>query len=330
MTPNSHARDGRRCIPIPIPIPISLAFALLAAVAAAGCAKRDTLRTLDRVALPDSVSAAATLAIDSLGRAWVGDSARLTAFDTAGRTLARVPVELKGAPRLLWIDSGRVVLRVPGASGVVDAVTGKPGAVRRSDAPLARDPRGRWVYTATRTGSVLGLDPTSLAPRWGWPDAGSAVAALAVSPLADRVYVALAGSDRNDVPPSIEVHDALSGRVLSTYRTAEPARRLEVAPDGTLYALVGGDVVALRHGREGLKPLWSRGFGGIGHAPADELRVSPSGGRIAVLARGKDLRLLAAADGKVLEESKQSPRDVAWDAAGRLWVLGAREIRIVR
>jgi hypothetical protein len=58
--------------------------------------------------------------------------------------------------------------------------------------------------------------------------------------------------------------------------------------------------------------------------------VSPNGGRIAVLARGKDLRLLAAADGKVLEESKQSPRDVAWDAAGRLWVLGAREIRIVR
>lgn len=326
MTPNSYARDGRRAIPIPV----SLAFALLAVFTISGCAKRDTLRTLDRVALPDSVSADATLTIDSLGRAWVGDSTKLTAFDTAGRTLARVPVELKGAPRLLWIDSGRVVLRVHGASGSVDAVTGKLEAVRRSDAPLARDPRGHWVYTATRTGSVLGLDPRSLAPRWGWPDAGSAVVALAVSPLADRVYVALAGSGRNDVPPSIEVHDALSGRVLSTYRTAEPARRLEVAPDGTLYALTGGDVVALRHGREGLKPLWSRGFGGIGHAPADELRVSPSGGRIAVLARGKDLRLLAAADGKVLEESKQSPRDVAWDAAGRLWVLGAREIRIVR
>jgi hypothetical protein len=150
------------------------------------------------------------------------------------------------------------------------------------------------------------------------------------SPLADRVYVALAGSDRNDVPPSIEVHDALSGRLLSVYRTEAPARRLEVAPDGTLYGLIGGDVVALRHGREGLRPLWSRGFGGIGQPGADELRVSPSGARIAVLARGKALRLLAAADGKVLQEGKQSPRDVAWDAAGRLWVLGAREIRIVR
>jgi hypothetical protein len=132
------------------------------------------------------------------------------------------------------------------------------------------------------------------------------------------------------VPSSIEVHDALSGRLLSAYRTDPEARRLEVAPDGTLYALIGGEVVALRHGREGLRPLWSKGFGGLGHPEADELRVSPSGARLAVVARGKDLRLLAAADGRVLQESKQSPRDVAWDAAGRLWVLGAKEIRIVR
>ncbi|HKP76017.1 MAG TPA: hypothetical protein VJT67_10770, partial [Longimicrobiaceae bacterium] len=205
----------------------------------------------------------------------------------------------------------------------------KPGGVRRSEAPLARDPRGRWVFTASRTGSVLGLDPASLAVRWGWPDAGSRVSALAVSPLGDRVYVALAGNGRNDVPSSIEVRDALSGRLLSTYETSSLARRLAAAPDGTLYALIGGDVVALRPGRGGLEPRWSKGFGGIaGRGEADELRVSPSGMRVAVLARGRSLRLLGAADGKVLEESKQSPRDVAWDAAGRLWVLGAREIRI--
>jgi hypothetical protein len=322
MTPNPHAPDGWRH-------GRGALLLLFVSLSIAGCRKQDTLRTLDRVPLPDSVSATATLVLDSLGRAWVGDSARLTAFDTAGRALARVPVELRGAPRLLWLDSGRVVLRVPTAAGVVDSA-GKPGAVRRSAAPLVRDPRRRWVYTATRTGSVLGLDPRTLAPRWGWPDAGSPVSALAVSPLGDRVYVALSGSDRNDVPPSIEVRDALSGRLLSTWRTGGPARRLEVAPDGTLYGLIGGDVVALRHGRAGLKPLWSRGFGGIGQLEADELRVAPSGARIAVLVRGKNLRLLSAADGKVLEEGKQSPRDVAWDAAGRLWVLGAREIRIVR
>jgi DNA-binding beta-propeller fold protein YncE len=304
--------------------------AIVVLLLAAACRGRDTLRTLERVPLPDSVSPAATLALDSLGRAWVGDSARLSVLDSTGRAVTQLPVALRGAPRLLWLDSGRVYLRVDDAAGVVDAVTGAPGSVRRSGAPLARDPRRRWVYTATRTGSVLGLDPRSLAPRWGWPDAGSPVSALAVSPLGDRLYVALTGSDRNDVPPSIEVRDALSGRLLSVTRTSAPARRLEAAPDGTLYGLIGGDVVALRHGRAGLKPLWSRNFGGIGHPEADELRVSPSGARLAVVARGKALRLLSTADGTVLQEGKQSPRDVAWDAAGRLWVLGAREIRIVR
>lgn len=296
---------------------------------AGGCRKKDTLRTLERVPLPLRASPAATLAIDSLGRAWVGDSARLTALDSAGRPVARVPVALRGAPRLLWLDSARLVVRTPGAAGVVDAA-GKTAALRRSGAPLARDPRRRWVFTASSTGSVLGLDPRSLAPRWGWPDAGSPVSALAMSPLGDRVYVALSGSDHNDVPPSVEVRDAFSGRLLSVYRTSAPVRRLEAAPDGTLYGLAGGDVVALRPGRTGLRQLWSHGFGGIGRPEADELRVSPAGDRVAVLARGKELRLLSAADGKVLQEGKHSPRDVAWDAAGRLWVLGEREIRIVR
>ena len=80
-------------------------------------------------------------------------------------------------------------------------------------------------------------------------------------------------------------------------------------------------MVALRHGRAGLRPLWHHGFGGIGQADADELRVSPSGERVAVLARDKALRLLAAKDGKVLQEGKQSPRDVAWDADALGWIV---------
>ena len=312
-----------------IPIPRPAAVLLLAALAAA-CGKRETLHTLERIPLPDTVTAGATLALDSLNRAWIGQAGRLTAVDTAGHVRARIPVALEGTPHLLWLGGGRIYARTAQAATVIDEKSLKPGGVRRSEAPLARDPRGRWVFTASRTGSVMGLDTASLAVRWGWPDAGSRVSALAVSPLGDRVYVALAGSGRNDVPSSIEVRDALSGRLLSAYETSGAASRLEVAPDGTLYALIGGEVVALRHGREGLVPRWRKGFGGIGRGEPDELRVSPSGARVAVLARGRELRLLAAADGKVLEESKQSPRDVAWDAAGRLWVLGAREIRIAR
>ncbi len=276
----------------------------------------------------DSVPGDATLAIDSAGRAWIGRPGALVAVDTAGREVARVAVSLDGAPRLLWRAGPRTYVRGDEATGVVDSA-GKL-TVRRSDAPLARDPRGRWVYSATRNGSVLGLAPETLAPKWGWPDAGSAVSSLAVSPLGDRVYVALAGSERHDVPAGIEVRDALSGALLSTYGSGAAVRSLVAGPDGTLYGLIGGSVVALRHGPDGLKQVWSKDFGGIGGHDPDAVRVAPVGGRLAVVAFGRELHLLAAADGRVLEESKRAPRDAAWDAAGRLWVLGGREIRIVR
>jgi hypothetical protein len=303
-----------------------LAAALLASSA---CRKTDTLRTLERVALRDSVADGATLWVDRAGRVWIGRPGALAAYDSTGRELGRLPVALKGTPEILWTWPGRTYLRTDAAAAVLDSA-GKQAGARRSGAPVVADPRGRWVYTASRTGSVMGLAPESLGARWGWPDAGSAVTALAVSPLGDRVYVALAGSDAHGVAPGIEIRDALSGRLLSTYRTDAGLKALKVGPDGTLYGVLGGTVVALRHGPEGLKQIWSRDLGGIGHGNPDALRVSPDGKRVAVLARGKELHLLAAADGKVLEESKRAPRDAAWDAGGRLWVLGPREIRIVR
>jgi len=304
--------------------------AALAVAALAACGPRaDTLKTLEQVALRDSVAPDASLWLDRTGHAWVGQAGSLAAYDSTGRALGGMAVALKGTPQVLWTWKGRTYLRVPGATAVVDAA-GRQAGARRSDAPLAADPRGRWVYTATRTGSVMGLAPESLAPRWGWPDAGSAVSSLAVSPLGDRVYVALAGSTARGVNAGVEIRDALSGRVLSTFITDAGVKALQVGPDGTLYGIVGGTVVALRHGPEGLKQLWQRKVGGIGRDDPDALRVSPDGTRLAVLERGHGLHLLAAADGKVLEESKRAPRDAAWDASGRLWVLGAREIRIVR
>ena len=307
-----------------------MALALAAAAwLATACRKTDTLRTLERVALRDSVAADATLWLDRIGRVWIGGPGALAAFDSTGRALGRLPVPLKGTPEIVWTAAGRTYLRTDSAAAVLDSKGARAG-LRRSGAPVAADPRGRWLYTASRTGGVLGLAPESLGLRWGWPDAGSAVSALAVSPLGDRVYVALAGSDAHDVAPGIEIRDALSGRLLSTFHTDTRLTALQAGPDGTLYGVLGGTVVALRHGPEGLKQIWSRDLGGIGHATPNALRVSPDGARVAVLARGRELHLLAAADGKVLEESKRAPRDAAWDASGRLWVLGAREIRIVR
>jgi hypothetical protein len=308
-----------------------LAVALAAVALAVGACDRgkDTLATLESIALRDSVATDATLWLDPAGRAWIGGPGRLTAFDSTGRALGGMNVRLSGTPQILWSWPGRAYLRTGGAAAVVNAA-GEQTGLRRSAAPVAADPRGRWVYTATGNGSVLGLAPESLGARWGWPDAGSPVSALAVSPLGDRVYVALAGSERNNVQPAIQIRDALSGRLLSTFQTDGGVQALQVGRDGTLYGVLGGSVVALRHGREGLKQLWTRELGGIGRDDPDVLRVSPDGKRVAVVARGRELHLLAAGDGKVLEESKRAPRDAAWDASGRLWVLGAKEIRIVR
>jgi len=308
---------------------IALAAAAIAALGASACARKDTLKTLERVVLRDTVPAEASIWLDVAGRVWVGRPGALTEYDSTGRRLGRMRVPISGAPEVLWTVPGRIYLRTAGAATVIDGA-GKALATRRSGSPLAADPRGKWVYTATRTGSVLGLGAQTLGPLWGWPDTGSPVSALAVSPLGDRVYVALAGSEAHDVNAGIEIRDALSGRLLSTYLTNGGVKALRAGPEGTLYGVLGGTVVALRHGPEGLKQVWSRDVGGIGHDNPDALRVSPDGSRVAVLARGSELNLLAAADGAVLEQSKRAPRDATWDAAGRLWVLGAREIQIVR
>ncbi|HEX8245063.1 MAG TPA: hypothetical protein VF541_16250, partial [Longimicrobium sp.] len=86
-----------------------------------GCGKKDTLRTMDRIALRDSVSAEATLAVDAASHAWIGAPGALVAVDTAGREVARVPVSLAGTPRLLWTAAGRRYVRTEGASAVLDA-----------------------------------------------------------------------------------------------------------------------------------------------------------------------------------------------------------------
>jgi hypothetical protein len=297
----------------------------------AGCRPGgESLRTLERVALHDSVTRDATLALDAGGTAWIGQPGTLAAYDSAGHRLTGFGVALPGAPRLLWNDGARLTLRTPAGAAVAESSGTRLGGTRRSAAPLARDPRGHWVFSATANGSVLGLDPATLAPRWGWPDAGSRVSALAVSPLGDRVYVALAGNADHDVAPAIQVRDAFSGRLLATWPSGLEVRVLEAAPNGTLFAAVGDEVMALRPVPDGLKKVWATGFGGFGRARPDALRVSPGGDRLAALARGRELRLLASADGRVLQESKEAPRDAAWDVSGRLWVLGAREIRIVR
>ncbi|HEU0012368.1 MAG TPA: hypothetical protein VFQ45_01720, partial [Longimicrobium sp.] len=173
------------------------AAALLAVALAAACRPRgDTLQTLWRIPVPAEAAAGRTLGLDSAGRAWIGVPGGLVAVDSAGRTAGRVTVRGDSVPRLLWQGPGTLALAA-GRSRLTraDAAGGAAGGGWESRAlrGAAPDPRGRWVYAATRTGGVVGLDARTLAPRWGWPDAGAEATGIAVSTLADRVYVALGG-----------------------------------------------------------------------------------------------------------------------------------------
>jgi hypothetical protein len=306
-----------------------LAVAVLALAAALGACVRgrdDDLRTLRRIPLPDSLPDGATLAFDSLDRAWVGTPGRLTAYDSTGRVVARLPIPGEGAPRVLWAAGARLVARQGDRLLLVDPGTAKVAAMRASNAPVARDPRGRWIYSATRTGGVLGLDPASLKPKWGWPDAGSRATAIAVSPLGDRVYVALAGDGDRDLEPVVQVRDAFSGRLLSEFELDGPLAALAARHDGTLYAVADGAVARLRHGPGGLSREWRVSPGGDGR----ELRMAPVGGRVAVVEPGEGARVLHAGTGAVVGSSNTAPLDVAYDGKGRLWMLYPRQIRVLR
>ena len=318
-------------VPIPhsrFPIPFFLAVVL----ALAACKEEGgELPILKRIPLPEPVSATATLTTDDAGRVWVGDAGRLTVLDTLGHVTARIPVP--GAPaRVLRMHGARIYLtRGPRDLAVVDAGTGRILAERRARraAPVVIDPMARWAFTTARWGGVLGLD-TLLVTRWGWPEAGSEAGALAISPLGDRVYLAVNGDD--DRSPALQVRDAYSGRVLSGWEPPAPVRGLEAAADGRLYGWDDDGAFALRHTTGGLAEVWRVSLGRAGLERIDALRVSPSGARIAVLARGEGggVRVLDTADGRVVAREGEAPPDAAWDVRGRLLVLMTREVRVVR
>lgn len=309
----------------------SLVVALLVA---AGCKPEETLPVAWTTPLPHPAAEGATLALDSARIAWIGGPGRLAGVDSAGRVVSTVTVAGDSVPRLLWRSGGRLVIALGSrrlARG--EAVGGRAAAGWSSTAmrAAARDPRGRWVFTANRRGGVVGLDPATLAPRWGWAETGGEAVGLAVSPLADRVYVS---TDRvEDVAPAVQVRDAASGRVLFAADQAEPLRGLVAGPDGTLYGWqASGVVVRLRHGAQGLRRIWAETPAVRGPGGELEVRVDPAGRRVAVFGRGRGARLavLDALTGRVLGQTNAAPLDAAFDVGGRLYLLEPGELRVLR
>lgn len=310
---------------------VSLVLALLLA---GGCKPEETLPVAWTTPLPHPAAEGATLALDSARIAWIGGPGRLAGVDSAGRVVSTVTVSGDSVPRLLWRSGPRLVIALGSrrlARG--EAAGGRAAAGWGSTAmrAAARDPRGRWVFTANRRGGVVGLDPATLAPRWGWAETGGETVGLAVSPLADRVYVS---TDRvEDVAPAVQVRDAGSGRVLFAADQAEALRGLAAGPDGTLYGWqASGLVVRLRHGAQGLRRIWAETPAVRGPGGELEVRVDPAGRRVAVFGRGRGARLavLDALTGRMLFQTNAAPLDAAFDVEGRLYLLEPGELRVLR
>ncbi|HLM66705.1 MAG TPA: hypothetical protein VK358_04215, partial [Longimicrobium sp.] len=273
-----------------------------------------------------------TLSVDSAGLLWIGTPGRLAALDTAGRVVSQVRISRDSVPRVLWRTGPRLVIVDGRRLSLADAAAGGTAAFGWGSTGFraaARDPRGRWVYAANRRGGIMGLDPATLRPRWEWAETGGEALGVAVSPLADRVYVSV---DRaGEVPPAVQVRDAVSGRVLLAADQADPLRGLTAGPDGTLYAYASGLVVRMRHGPQGLRRVWSETPGVRGPAGEMELRVDPSGARVAVFGRGRGARLavLDALTGNVLGQTT-APLDAAFGMEGRLYLLEPGAVRVMR
>lgn len=308
-----------------------LGAACLAVLLAAACRREPAIPAERRLPFAAPVAEGATLAADSAGLLWIGTPGRLTAMDTAGRGVAQVRITRDSVPRLLW-RSGPQLTLVDGRRLSHAAATGgtaEPGWGSTSFRAAARDPRGRWVYAVTRRGGVMGLDPATLRPRWSWAEEGGEAVGIAVSPLADRVYVSV---DRaGDQPPAVQVRDAVSGRLRFSADQGDALRGLTAGPDGTLYGYTDGMVVRLRHVPQGLRRVWAETPDVRGAAGEMELRLDPSGARLAVFGRGRGARLtlLDALTGRVLGQTT-APLDAAFGAEGRLYLLEPGAVRVMR
>jgi hypothetical protein len=293
-----------------------------------GCRAAEPLPTLRRIPVATPLPGGATLEVDSTGVPWLGLPGRLVALDSTGAVTAAVPTGGDTIPRLLWRSGDRLVLRAGNRLLLAPAAGGDP--VERSALAarvVLRDPGGRWIYLVTPAGGVVGVDTADLTPRWGWPEVGGDVTGAAISPLGDRLYVAVdAGRDRGG--GAWVVRDVVGGGVLLREPADPPFSPLLAAGETTLVGLSGGEVVRFRPGLDGAERVWLRALPAARDA-AGRVRVDRSGRRVAVLGPGGRLFLLDGADGRVIGEAPE-PLDAAFDPAGRLYLLEEGGVRVVR
>ena len=303
-------------------------FALGMTLCACGRMEGRVLQVVERVQLGSDSSS--TVAVDSVGRHWLGSTGALQVRDSAGDG-ASVPAPGAEAPRVLGWIGRQAYLRVADEVAVVEL--GADSALARRGGfgvnPVSLDVRGRVVLEAAASGAVIGYDPGTLEPLWAWPALAQRSTALAVSPEGDRVYQALGTGEQAH---RVLIRDLQSGRVLSSASFPAPFRALVTDDDGVLYGIVsdrrGAAVLALRPRAHDLELVWRV------RLPASEdeaeMRIDVRASRVLVWGSGVGLRLIDASDGTIIGRTRTDPLDATLDPGGELWALFSGELQRLR
>jgi hypothetical protein len=291
----------------------------------------DTLAVVETLALPGN--SFATLHVHAPDAFWIGAPGELVRLDRGGGELARIPVEA-GLPEFVGAAENLVFFRTPTSLLAVDAGAGALLA-ERPEPPIdaaVLDVRGRYLFRTSGAGAVLGHEPSTLQPLWGWGAVGAPATALGLSPEGDRVYEAIDTREAGR-PPELLIRDLQTGRILRRLELVDPIRALAWDQYGRLFALtwggsLGGDVLAMGWERGEPRTLWRRSLDDFGIDGPARLRLSPSGRLLGILGLESEagLHVLDVETGETLETLRGAAFDLAFGPADEIYLLQSSEL----
>lgn len=308
-------------------------WVLSLALAAAGCGPGDRKLVAARHLAID-VDSAATLHVDAAGRFWIGGAGAAVVLDGGGAELFRVSTPGAAAPEVAASAGGVTHLQAGDTLVAVDASTGARKGARGGFAGVVvrADARGRYVLQGAASGAVLGFDPVTLEPRWGWASRGDPTTALAAAPEGDVLWQALEMGENAGL---LLERDLQTGRVLEDARMFDRIAALEATPGGDLMAAIVGTrrvhVILLRPRGSSMTQIW-RSVVDLDGAQAVRMRYAAGTGIVAIFTPGSEtgLRVLDAKTGESRGFIEDAPLDAAFGPDGALYLLYPRQLLRVR
>lgn len=305
----------------------------LALLATAGCGPGDRKLVTARHLRID-VDSASTLHVDSDGRFWIGRPGAAVVLGQGGAELFRVSTPGAAAPEFVASPGGVLYLQAGDTLVAVDASTGARRGARGGFAGVVvrADVRGRYVLQGAASGAVLGFDPATLEPRWGWPSRGAPTTALAAAPEGDVVWQALEVGENAGL---LLERDLQTGRVLEDARMFDRIAALEPTPAGDLVSVIVGTrrvhVILLRPRGSSMTQVWRSALD-LDGSRAVRMRYAAVTGMIAVFTPGSEagLRVLDAKAGRSRGFTEDAPLDAAFGPDGALYLLYPRQLLRVR